>query len=125
MRRPRPFPSALAGLALLVSLPVALPTEAVSQPASRPASASASGPSAQPQRPFGAKCRTQRSGSQVVAYCHNPYPEADRVALHIECRRWWDIDTDTARVTAGPAMTVRLAGRCWKEIDAVWVSHVR
>ncbi|MDQ8701812.1 hypothetical protein RCO28_04800 [Streptomyces sp. LHD-70] len=117
MRSPRPLPSVLAGLALLVCLPVSLPSEAASHPAT----------SAVPEaeRPFGADCRVRQAGSNVVAYCHNPYPEADRVALHIECRRWWDIDTDTARVAAGPAMTVRLAGRCWKEVGSAWVSHER
>jgi hypothetical protein len=74
---------------------------------------------------FGADCRTRTDGSQAVAYCHNPYPEPDRVRLHIECARWWDIDSDGAPVEAGPAMTVRLTGRCWKEIRSVWVSHHR
>jgi hypothetical protein len=49
--------------------------------------------------------------------------DTDRVALHIECARWWDIDTDGTPVDAGPATTVRLTGRCWKEVEAVWVSH--
>jgi enoyl-[acyl-carrier protein] reductase I len=74
-------------------------------------------------QPFGAECRTTVQGSHVTAYCHNPYPETDRVALHIECDRWWDIDTDTDPVDAGPAMTVRLAGRCWEEVRSAWVSH--
>nr|WP_255956137.1 hypothetical protein [Streptomyces sp. ODS25] len=79
-------------------------------------------PHGQPTR-FGADCRTRTQGSQAVAYCHNPYPEPDRVRLHIECARWWDIDSDGPPVEAGPAMTVRLTGRCWKEIGSVWVSH--
>ncbi|WP_258565286.1 hypothetical protein [Streptomyces sp. WELS2] len=62
-------------------------------------------------------------GSQVVAYCHNPYVDIDRVRLHIECARWWDIDTDSAPADAWPAMTVRLTGRCWKEVRSVWISH--
>ncbi|WP_436849271.1 hypothetical protein [Streptomyces atriruber] len=74
-------------------------------------------------RPFGSECRTGVAGSQVVAYCHNPYPETDRVRLHVECDQWWDIDTDSRPVEAGPAMTVRLTGRCWKEVRSVWVSH--
>lgn len=74
-------------------------------------------------RPFGAECRTGVAGAAVVAYCHNPYPETDRVRLHVECDRWWDIDVDTAGVEAGPAQTVRLTGRCWKEVRAAWVSH--
>ncbi|MDI3404943.1 hypothetical protein [Streptomyces cavernicola] len=125
MRRPHSLPSALAGLALLVCLPVSLPAALPAEAAPRSVSRPASGSVAQPQRPFGATCRTRQSGSHVVAYCHNPYPETDRVALHIECRRWWDIDTDTARVTAEPAMTVRLTGRCWKEVGSAWVSHER
>lgn len=72
---------------------------------------------------FGASCRTTVRGSHVVAYCHNPYVDTDRVRLHIECDRWWDIDTDSAPVDAGPALTVRLTGRCWKEIRSVWISH--
>ncbi|RFU83101.1 hypothetical protein DY218_29625 [Streptomyces triticagri] len=72
-----------------------------------------------------AHCRTSVQGSQAVARCHNPYPRTDRVRLHIECARWWDIDTDSAPVAAEPAMTVRIEGRCWKEIRAVWVSHER
>ncbi|MFH8796189.1 hypothetical protein [Streptomyces sp. NPDC017941] len=76
-------------------------------------------------RPFGAECRSSVQGSTAVAYCHNPYPESDRVRLHIECDRWWDVDSDSRPVTAGPATTVRLTGRCWKEIRAVWVSHQR
>jgi hypothetical protein len=76
-------------------------------------------------QPFGAECRTRVSGSRVVAYCHNPYVDTDRVRLHIECARWWDLDTDTAPADAGPAVTVRLAGRCWKEVRSAWVSHER
>lgn len=63
------------------------------------------------------------TGSHVVAYCHNPYVDTDRVRLHIECARWWDIDTDSAPVDAGPALTVRLTGRCWKEVGSAWISH--
>ncbi|MEU8034037.1 hypothetical protein [Streptomyces sp. NPDC049099] len=74
---------------------------------------------------FGAACRTTVRGSHVVAHCHNPYVDTDRVRLHIECARWWDIDTDSAPVDTEPAMTVRLAGRCWKEVRSVWISHQR
>nr|WP_107441151.1 hypothetical protein [Streptomyces jeddahensis] len=74
---------------------------------------------------FGAECRTSIDGSHVTVYCHNPYPETDRVRLHIECDRWWDLDSDGAPVAAEPAMTVRLTGRCWKEVRSVWVSHER
>ncbi|MFF4043114.1 hypothetical protein [Streptomyces sp. NPDC001816] len=72
---------------------------------------------------FGAACRTTVTGSHVVAYCHNPYVDTDRVRLHIECARWWDIDTDSAPVDTAAAMTVRLTGRCWKEVRSVWISH--
>ncbi|MFI7012428.1 hypothetical protein [Streptomyces sp. NPDC050145] len=73
--------------------------------------------------PFGAGCRVRVDGSRVSATCHNPYPGVDRVALHVECDRWWDIDTDTAPRAVGPAETVRLAGRCWKDVRSAWVSH--
>ncbi|GAA1368096.1 hypothetical protein [Streptomyces beijiangensis] len=75
--------------------------------------------------PFGADCRTTVEGSHVVAYCHNPYPDSDRVELHVECARWWDIDADGRPVEVGPAQTVRLTDRCWKEIRAVWITHAR
>ncbi|CAM5353923.1 hypothetical protein [Streptomyces aurantiogriseus] len=75
--------------------------------------------------PFGAECRISVRGSRVVAYCHNPYADTDRVRLHIECARWWDLDTDGAPADVGPAVTVRLTGRCWKEVGAAWVSHWR
>ncbi|MEV6958293.1 hypothetical protein AB0M97_03625 [Streptomyces sp. NPDC051207] len=73
--------------------------------------------------PFGAECRIAVRGSHAVAHCHNPYVQTDRVRLHIECERWWDLDTDSAPADTGPAETVRLTGRCWKEVRAVWVSH--
>lgn len=72
---------------------------------------------------FGAACYSKVIGSRVTAYCHNPYPDVDHVRLHIECDRWWDVDSDGAPVEAGPAQTVRLDGRCWKEVRSVWVSH--
>ncbi|RVU21980.1 hypothetical protein EOT10_23725 [Streptomyces antnestii] len=75
--------------------------------------------------PFGADCRVAVTGSEVTAYCHNPYPETDAVSLHIECDRWWDIDSDGAPRPAGAAETVRLTGRCWKEVRSAWVSHAR
>ncbi|MBT2395048.1 hypothetical protein [Streptomyces sp. ISL-100] len=74
---------------------------------------------------FGSTCRTTVEGSRVVAYCHNPYPESDLVQLHTECERWWDIDADGSPVEVGPAQTVRLTDRCWKEVRAAWVSHHR
>ncbi|MEU1055152.1 hypothetical protein ABZ397_21745 [Streptomyces sp. NPDC005876] len=75
--------------------------------------------------PFGAACRVRTTGSRVTAYCHNPYPDPDHLRLHVECLRWWDLDGDSAPVTAGPARTVRLTGRCWQEVGAAWVSHAR
>ncbi|MFI7411377.1 hypothetical protein ACIBU0_22190 [Streptomyces sp. NPDC049627] len=77
------------------------------------------------EEPFGAACRVRVSGSHVTAYCHNPYPDPDRVTLHVECARWWDLDSDSSPVEAGPAQTVRLTGRCWKEVGSVWISHRR
>ncbi|MFD4633005.1 hypothetical protein ACFVYR_31360 [Streptomyces sp. NPDC058284] len=108
----------LVALALVVAAPSGAPQ------GPHPARAGgAAGAKAQKARPFGSECRTGVAGQTVVAYCHNPYPETDRVRLHVECARWWDIDTDSRPVEAGPAMTVRLTGRCWKEVRSVWVSH--
>ncbi|WP_425264064.1 hypothetical protein [Streptomyces silaceus] len=111
----------LVALALVVVAPSGVPREA---PHARVAQGS---PHArvtdEKPRPFGAECRTDIAGSRVVARCHNPYPETDRVRLHVECDRWWDIDVDDAPVEAGPAQTVRLTGRCWKEVRSVWVTH--
>jgi hypothetical protein len=70
-------------------------------------------------------CRTSVEGSRATAFCHNPYPETDRVRLHVECERWWDIDADSAAVQLRAAGYVRLTDRCWKEIRSVWVSHER
>ncbi|MFF5538317.1 hypothetical protein ACFY71_38700 [Streptomyces cinerochromogenes] len=112
MRLSRSLAPVTVALVLVLSLPYdALPHARVSD--------------AKPPAPgrFGASCRTAVRGSQVEAYCHNPYVDTDRVRLHIECARWWDIDTDSAPVDAGPAMTVRLTGRCWKEVRSVWISH--
>jgi hypothetical protein len=80
---------------------------------------------AEPPELFGAACRIRVTGSEVTVYCHNPYPETDRVSLHVECARWWDLDSDGSSVDAEPAQTVRLTARCWKEVDSVWVSHRR
>ncbi|MFF9352568.1 hypothetical protein [Streptomyces sp. NPDC014734] len=80
-------------------------------------------PAAPTSGPAGAECRTSVLGSHVVAYCHNPYPSTDRVQLHTECRRWWDVDADAAPVDVGPGRTVRIDDRCWKEVGSVWVTH--
>ncbi|MFE1195426.1 hypothetical protein ACFW6E_21970 [Streptomyces olivaceoviridis] len=112
MRLSRSLAPVTVALALVLSLPYdALPHARVSD-----------GKPPAPNR-FGASCRTAVRGSHVVTYCHNPYVDNDRVRLHIECDRWWDIDTDSAPVDAGAAMTVRLSGRCWKEVRSVWISH--
>ncbi|PKW06930.1 hypothetical protein SAMN05428944_6005 [Streptomyces sp. 1222.5] len=106
----------LAPLTVAVALVLCLPYDAMSHVRAGDGKPPAPGL-------FGAACRTSVDGSHVVAYCHNPYVDTDRVRLHIECARWWDIDTDSAPVDAGPAMTVRLTGRCWKDVGSVWVSH--
>lgn len=132
----------LAALTLLVALAHGAASDGADGARSRDAGAAVRGPgedgppavggepvgaleTARDDRPFGAECRSSVQGSTAVAYCHNPYPETDRVRLHIECDRWWDVDSDSRPVAAGPATTVRLTGRCWKEIRAVWVSHQR
>jgi hypothetical protein len=114
VRLSRRFASVFAAVALVMAVPYdAVPHARVGH-----------GKPPVPQ-PFGAECRTAVTGSHAVAYCHNPYVDTDRVRLHIECARWWDIDSDSSPAEAGPAMTVRLAGRCWKEIRSAWVSHER
>lgn len=112
----------LAALTLLIALPYGAASHAVVGEAEPPRARVEAQEAAKP-RPFGSECRTRVEGSDAVAYCHNPYPETDRVRLHLECEQWWDIDSDGVSVAAGPAQTVRLTGRCWKEIRAVWVSH--
>ena len=110
MRLSRSLASVTVAVALVLSLPYeAVPHARVHKPV--------------PAQPFGAECRTKVTGSHVTAYCHNPYPGTDRVRLHVECDRWWDLDTDGAPVDTGPAMTVRLTGRCWKDVGSAWVSH--
>ncbi|MCN9244586.1 hypothetical protein NGF19_28045 [Streptomyces sp. RY43-2] len=101
-----------------VPLVMSLPYEALPQARVRPASTPA-------PEPFGADCRVRVSGSAVVAYCFNPYPLSDHVSLHIDCARWWDIDTDTAPVEAAPATTVRMTGRCWDTVRSAWANHQR
>ncbi len=116
----------LASVAVAAALLLSLPCEALARarvrvphemPHARVAAPKAG------RAPFGAECRTAVQGSRAVAHCHNPYVDTDRVRLHIECERWWDLDTDGAPADTGPAETVRLSGRCWKEVAAVWVSH--
>ena len=126
MRLSRRFVPVSAAVALVL----AVPYDAMSHPrveggnegSSQAAGNEGARRPAVPQ-PFGAECRITVTGSRAVAYCHNPYPETDQVALHIECDRWWDLDTDGAPADAGPARTVRLTGRCWEEVRSAWVSH--
>ncbi|MFF3843585.1 hypothetical protein [Streptomyces sp. NPDC001930] len=72
---------------------------------------------------FGASCRAVVQGSTVTAHCQNPYPRTDRVRLHVECERWWDIDSDSAPVEVGPADYGKITGRCWKEVRSAWITH--
>ncbi|MGY3200829.1 hypothetical protein ACVW19_001344 [Streptomyces sp. TE5632] len=111
------------GIALVPALAYeAMPHEATSH--ARVASAvGSSSDGAESEDPFGAACRIEADGSRVTAYCHNPYPDTDHVSLHIECVPWWDLDSDSAPVAVAPAQTVRLTGRCWKEVGAAWISH--
>ncbi|MFE9555940.1 hypothetical protein ACFYMW_27570 [Streptomyces sp. NPDC006692] len=110
---------ALALLFLLLAAAAGLAAPSAVRAATAPAPA----PPAAPPEPFGADCQTSVRGSHVTAYCHNPYPDADRVRLHTDCALWWDIDADAAPVEVGPAQTVRLTDRCWKDVRAVWVTH--
>ncbi|WP_030612599.1 hypothetical protein [Streptomyces fulvoviolaceus] len=106
----------LASVTVVVCLVMSLPYDALPH-------ARVEVPKATEPELFGAWCRNRVTGSHVIAYCHNPYPRTDSVRLHIECDRWWDVDSDSAAVDAGPAQTVRLTGRCWKEVRSAWVSH--
>ncbi|MET9498990.1 hypothetical protein [Streptomyces sp. NPDC006552] len=107
---------ALAALALLL----ALPCDAASDTARNRGYPHAS---ENRRELFGSGCRVLVHGTRASATCTNPYPAVDRIALHVECDPWWDIDTDTAPAEVGPAETVRLDGRCWKTVRTAWVSH--
>lgn len=112
----------LASTTVAITVVLPLSYEAMAH-ARVPAATAQDAKEAESQEPFGAACRIGLTGSRVTAYCHNPYPVTDRVSLHVECARWWDLDSDGSPVDAGPAQTVRLTARCWKEIDSAWVSH--
>ncbi|MEU8973480.1 hypothetical protein AB0D11_30180 [Streptomyces monashensis] len=112
------LPGSLAPVTVALALVLCLPYDAM--PYARVDGAKPPAPNL-----FGAACRTDVHGSHVVAYCHNPYVDTDRVRLHIKCTQWWDIGTDSAPVDTSPALTVRLTGRCWKGVRAVWISHQR
>ncbi|MFE1579554.1 hypothetical protein [Streptomyces fradiae] len=109
-------PAALAAPALLAA--VAAPAPAVAAPARVAPAVIAAG-----EEHAEATCRTVTEGSRVTAYCHNPYPRTDRVSLHVECARWWDVDADSAPVEVPPTAYVELTERCWKEVAAAWISH--
>ncbi|USQ87524.1 hypothetical protein NFX46_29690 [Streptomyces phaeoluteigriseus] len=109
----------VAPVTVAVCLLLSLPYDAL------PHARAAAGSAAVPEEPSAAECRTSVVGSRVTAYCHNPHAATDRVRLHIECARWWDLDTDSAPADVGPAVTVLLTGRCWKEVGTAWVSHQR
>ncbi|WP_236245388.1 hypothetical protein [Streptomyces sp. CC210A] len=121
---------------LLAALAAVLPAgQAVADPAGTPASVAAPLPGAagvgQAAQGDGgraadeqtARCGTTVEGSRVTAHCHNPYPRTDRVQLHVECARWWDLDVDSAPVDVPPTAHVQLTERCWKEVRAVWLTH--
>ncbi|WP_225802307.1 hypothetical protein [Streptomyces sp. NK15101] len=112
---------AIASVAVLITgTAVATELRAAPAPAEElPATAPATG---EPED-FGASCRTLVEGSRVTAHCSNPYPRADRVRLHVECDRWWDLDGDSAPVEVGPADYVQVTGRCWKEVRSAWITH--
>ncbi|WP_320784940.1 hypothetical protein [Streptomyces sp. CRN 30] len=133
MRLSRSLAPASAAAVLLLGLPyTAVPHARAGTAGERPARVVDGPPHARvrdgpraTREPSGAECRTGLYGSRVVVYCHNAYADPDRLRLHIECERWWDIDTDGPPVEAGPARTVRLTGRCWHEVRSAWVSHER
>ncbi|MDH2390408.1 hypothetical protein QCN29_16710 [Streptomyces sp. HNM0663] len=102
---------------------VSQPHRRTSQPTAQPTSRAAEAQPTAPRPVYQAECRLAVEGSRATAYCHNPYPQADLVRLHIECDRWWDIDVDTAPVELGAAGYAQLTSRCWKEIHSAWVSH--
>ncbi|WP_443058468.1 hypothetical protein [Streptomyces sp. NBC_00442] len=110
---------ALALLFLLLVTAAGLAAPSVVRAATAPEAV----PATPAPEPFGAACRASVQGSHVVAYCHNPYPDTDRVALHTDCAMWWDLDADAAPVDVAPGQTVRLTDRCWKGVGAVWMTH--
>ncbi|MFG3344585.1 hypothetical protein ACGF1Z_05925 [Streptomyces sp. NPDC048018] len=129
MRVPRSrapaFLSTAALLAGLAGLAVAAEVRAAPAPAAdaTAGTVSAAAPAAGPDDTVGASCRTLVQGSLVTAHCQNPYPRTDRVRLHVECDRWWDVDTDSAPVEVGPADYAQVTARCWKEVRSAWITH--
>ncbi|MFE9741952.1 hypothetical protein [Streptomyces sp. NPDC006477] len=105
---------------LLTGIAVAAEVRAAPTPVDEPP---VTAPAAEEPENFGASCHTVVQGSHVTAHCRNPYPETDRVRLHVECERWWDVDSDSAPVDVGPAAHAQVTGRCWKEVRSAWVTH--
>ncbi|MFF5972868.1 hypothetical protein ACFY7C_15235 [Streptomyces sp. NPDC012769] len=105
--------------ALFTGMAVAAEVRAAPAPVDEPFAR----PAAEESETFGASCTTVVDGSHVTAYCRNPYPDTDRVRLHVECARWWDLDTDSAPVAVRPADHAQVTGRCWKEVRAAWITH--
>ncbi|MFI8516223.1 hypothetical protein ACIGEZ_00120 [Streptomyces sp. NPDC085481] len=112
--------SAAALLAGLAGLAVAAEVRAAPAPTE---DAPLSVPAAAEDENVGASCRTVVEGSSVTAHCQNPFPRTDRVRLHVECARWWDLDSDSAPVDVGPADYAQVSGRCWKEVRSAWITH--
>ncbi|MEV8585993.1 hypothetical protein [Streptomyces sp. NPDC051180] len=121
MRAIRQGFGAFATVAVLLT-GIAVADEVRTAPAPAEDLPAAAPPAAEPVV-FEASCRTLVEGSRVTAHCQNPYPRSDRVSLHVECERWWDVDTDSASVDIGPADYAKITGRCWKEVRAAWVTH--
>ncbi|MFJ3583654.1 hypothetical protein ACIPPS_15660 [Streptomyces sp. NPDC090127] len=119
MRVPHRRAAALASAAaLLAGFAVAAEVRAAPAPAEE-----SPAPVTRDDENFGASCRTVVEGSRVTAHCQNPFPTTDSVRLHVECARWWDVDTDSAPVDVGPTAYAELTGRCWKEVRSAWLTH--
>ncbi|MET9950712.1 hypothetical protein ABZ135_04080 [Streptomyces sp. NPDC006339] len=112
-----------AAFATAVALFTGMAVAAEVRAAPAPVDEAVGRPAAEQPENFGASCHTVVEGSQVTAYCRNPYPDTDRVRLHVECARWWDLDTDSAPVVVLPADHAQVTGRCWKEVRAAWTTH--
>ncbi|WP_306322433.1 MULTISPECIES: hypothetical protein [unclassified Streptomyces] len=112
-------PRFTAALALLISLPYV----AACAPAQDATAGKGGHARVAEKKRERAECRIEVDRFLVTATCHNPNPTVDRVALHIECAQWWDIDTDSRPKPVFPAETLRMDGRCWKNVQSAWVSH--
>ncbi|MFD3354715.1 hypothetical protein [Streptomyces fradiae] len=123
VRLPRNRRTARRAVRLLVPAALAAPALLAAVAAPAPAAPAVPAGVAAGEEHAEATCRTVTEGSRVTAYCHNPYPRTDRVSLHVECARWWDVDADSAPVEVPPTAYVELTERCWKEVAAAWISH--